>query len=127
MTERRIAALDAVADFVAIVVFAAIGRRSHGEATAVSGVVEVAWPFLAAAAIGWLVGRVWRASGSIRSGVVVWLSTVALGMVLRHTVADRGTALAFVAVTSAFLGLLIVGRRVVVTAVRRRFARGSRD
>jgi hypothetical protein len=54
--------------------------------------------------------------------VIVWLVTVALGMVLRHTLFDRGTALAFIIVATISLGLLLLGWRAVAA---RLIGRGS--
>ena len=46
--------LPALLDAVLVLVFAAIGRRSHAEGLTVGGVLETAWPFLAGAAGGWV-------------------------------------------------------------------------
>jgi hypothetical protein len=120
MSNRRAVVVNAALDAASIVGFAAIGRRNHGEATTLGGIVEVAWPFLAAAAFGWAAGRVWRAPGAVRCGLVVWVVTVVLGMGLRHVVAGRGTAAPFVVVATIFLGLVLVVRRGVVALVARR-------
>ena len=56
---------------------------------------------------------------SLSSGLVVWISTVALGMAFR-VVAGQGTAVAFVFVALGFLGLTMLGWRVVVLGIRRR-------
>jgi hypothetical protein len=58
----------------------------------------------------------------IPTGAGVWLATVAGGQVLR-VVSGQGTELAFIAVSAAFLGLFLLGWRVVaarVPAVRSR-------
>ncbi len=48
------------------------------------------------------------------TGVVIWLTTVIAGMLLRRFVFDRGTALPFIIVATLFTGFFLVGWRVVV-------------
>jgi len=109
-TQRQIA-LAATLDVVAIVAFVAIGRRTHDEGNALSGLVRVAAPFLIGLAVGWVVARAWKAPTSTTTGMVVWPVTVTVGMVLRRFLFDDGTALPFIIVASAFTGLLLVGWR----------------
>ena len=79
---RRVAATAAL-DVAAVVVFVVLGRRSHHEdGSWIAGTVRVAAPFLIALAAGWLLARAWRAPFALVTGVVVWLVTVALGMVV---------------------------------------------
>ena len=102
-----------VLDAALIVAFAALGRRSHEEATGAGAILEVAAPFLIALVVGWLVARAWRTPLAPATGVVVWLVTVALGMALRSLVFDRGIAPTFIAVALLTLGLLLVGWRLL--------------
>lgn len=112
-------------DLVSILVFVALGRRSHDEGSAISGTLEVAAPFVLAAAVGWVVLRVWRRPvAPWETGVPLWLVTVAGGMVLRRFVFDRGTALPFVIVATGMLGALLLGWRAV--AARREGRPGAR-
>ena len=68
------------------------------------GITSTAWPFLSGLAIGWGAVAARRLRGpSLYSGVVVCISTVAVGMVLR-VVSGQGTAFAFVLVALGFLG-----------------------
>jgi len=98
----------------------AIGRAAHAHGLTVVGLASTAWPFLAALAAGWLILAVARRDGmTLSSGLVVWISTVALGMVFR-VVAGQGTAVAFVFVALGFLGLTMLGWRVVALGIRRR-------
>lgn len=109
----RHAVLAAVADVVAIIVFVAIGRRSHEEGSAISGVLTVAAPFLIALAVGWVASRAWAHPMQVASAFVIWPVTVVVGMVLRNLVFDRGTALPFIIVATAVTGVLLVGWRMV--------------
>ncbi|HEX3565474.1 MAG TPA: DUF3054 domain-containing protein [Acidimicrobiales bacterium] len=106
-------------DLVMVLVFVAIGRAAHAHGLTVAGLASTAWPFLAALAVGWLIVSVGRRDGrTLPSGLVVWISTVALGMALR-VVAGQGTAVAFVFLALGFLGLTMLGWRVVVLGIRR--------
>jgi Protein of unknown function (DUF3054) len=120
----RIAVRAAVLDAASVLVFVIIGRANHGDGEAVAGVASTAWPFLAGLAVGWLAARAWRRpAGLWPSGVTAWLGTVAVGMLLR-VLAGQGTALSFIVVALVFLGLFLLGWRLLA----RFFAasRGSR-
>ena len=102
--------------------FVTIGRASHDAAggESVGGIASTAWPFLAGLALGWLVTRAWRRPLALRpSGAGAWLGAAGLGMVLR-VVAGQGTAAAFVGVALAFLGLFLLGWRLVARVLVRR-------
>jgi hypothetical protein len=104
----RAAAFDAIA----ILAFVAIGRRSHAETgSVIGGIASVSTPFLIGLAVGWAVARAWRHPAEPATGIVIWLVTVAAGMVLRHWAFDRGTAVPFIIVATLFTGLLLVGWR----------------
>ena len=117
----RLLPIAVAVDTAIVVAFVAIGRRNHDRDDAVAGLVSTAAPFLIALAIAWLVWRVWVRPTSIASGVEVWLTTLALGMVLRRFVFDDGTAASFVVVAAVFLSLLL-DWRLVTHLVRRRRA-----
>ena len=73
-------------DVAAVLVFCAIGRRSHDEGLSVTSIAETAWPFLTGTAVGWLLARGWqRPTALVPTGVVVWVCTVAVGMALRRS------------------------------------------
>lgn len=111
---RKAAVFAAVADVVSIVVFVALGRKSHDEGgNIVVGTLKVAAPFLIALALGWLAARAWHHPTAPTSGMTIWVVTIVGGMLLRHFVFDRGTALAFIIVASAFTLLFLVGWRYV--------------
>lgn len=112
-TPRRIA-IAATIDVVAILLFVAIGRRSHDEGGSVVGeALRVAVPFLLGLAVGWVAARAWKAPVAVASGIVIWLGTIVVGMLLRRFVFDRGIALPFIIVASLFTLLFLVGWRVV--------------
>jgi peptidoglycan/LPS O-acetylase OafA/YrhL len=120
----RVVVLAAVLDLVLVLAFVVIGRRSHDESNAVLGLFTTLWPFLAGAVIGWVVARAWRAPLRIRwTGVIVWVSTVLFGMLLR-IVSAQGVEWSFVAVATIVLGVFLVGWRAVALLVVR--ARKSR-
>ena len=100
-------------DVVAVLLFATIGRASHAEGVTLRGVVLVAWPFLAALALGWLLART-RGDWPVRvpGSPVVWLTTVVLGLALR-VATGGGFAWSFGVVTLVVLGLFLVGWRCV--------------
>ena len=113
----RIAVRAAVLDVAAVLVFVVIGRANHGHGEAVAGVASTAWPFLAGLAVGWLAARAWRRpAGLWPSGVAAWLGTVAVGMALR-VLAGQGTALSFIVVALVFLGLFLLGWRLLARFV----------
>jgi hypothetical protein len=106
-----------VIDVCVVLVFVAIGRASHAETGGLAGLARTAWPFLAGLAIGELATRSWRRPAAFTpTGVGVWLCTVAVGMMLR-VVAGQGTAVAFIGVALAFLGLFLLGWRVAAAQV----------
>ncbi|MFC0316435.1 DUF3054 domain-containing protein [Gordonia phosphorivorans] len=111
-------AFAALADFVAVIVFAAVGRSSHAEALSPSGVWETAWPFLVGAAVGWLiVGLLRRTPVALApGGVIIWISTVVVGMVVRWAT-DSGTATAFIIVATVSTALLLLGWRLIARIV----------
>jgi hypothetical protein len=111
----RRAALAALADVAAIIVFVAIGRRNHHEGTAVDGIATVAAPFLIALLVGWIAARAWARPIEVEAAFVIWPITVALGMVLRNLVFDRGTALPFIVVATLVTGVFLIGWRMIAT------------
>lgn len=106
--------LPAVLDVLLVVVFAALGRRSHAEGLDAAGVLRTALPFVVGTAGGWLLASVTLGGGprTLAFGAVVVVSTVVVGMLLR-AVAAQGTALPFVAVATVTLGALLLGWRLL--------------
>ena len=117
---QRTVITTAVVDVVAVVVFVAIGRRNHNEGTALSGIIGVAAPFLIALGISWIGLRTWREPFNRASLVATWIITVAIGLLLRRLVFDRGIAIAFIIVATITLGVLLgLGRLLSQRLVRR--------
>ncbi|WP_169797267.1 DUF3054 domain-containing protein [Janibacter limosus] len=117
----RRTAIAAGLDVLVVAVFTLIGRRTHAEPLDPAGWWETAWPFLAGLAIGWTVvalsSRTWPTR--LWHGATVWIATVFGGMALRDMV-GQGTALPFVIVATLFLGVTLVGWRLVLWALDRR-------
>ncbi|SFR73308.1 Protein of unknown function [Agromyces sp. CF514] len=121
----QVVALAAALDAALVVVFAVIGRSSHAEGLDLAGVWGTAWPFLVGAAVGWLVVRAWRAPFAVwPTGVVIWLSTVVVGMLLRLA-SGQGTAVAFIVVATVTLAVLLLGWRAIALLVVRARRRGG--
>lgn len=108
-------------DLALVVGFAALGRASHNDTVDLSGVLQTAWPFLIGATVGWVVAwRVYRRPPlSAHDGMLVWLLTVAVGMLVR-VLAGGGTAVAFITVALVTTGVLMLGWRFVADYVVRR-------
>jgi hypothetical protein len=108
-------------DVIGVLVFCAVGRRSHAEGLTITGVAETAWPFLTGTAVGWLASRAWRQPTAVApTGVIVWLSTVIVGMLLRKA-SSAGVAPSFVVVASTVTAVLLLGWRAAAgLSLRRR-------
>ncbi len=105
--------LAVLLDCCCVLVFVIIGRASHTKGESLAGIASTAWPFLAGLAGGWLAARAWRRPYALApAGVGAWLGAVALGMALR-VVSGQGTAVAFVVVALVFLGLFLLGWRLL--------------
>ncbi len=114
-------AFAALADTVAIVVFATIGRASHEHGMSVAGVAQTAAPFLVGAALGWVACLAMRrrAPLSVGDGLVVWAGTLVGGVLLRR-VTGQGTAPSFIVVAGLVTGAFLLGWRAVRAAAARR-------
>jgi hypothetical protein len=110
-----------LADVVGVLVFCAVGRRSHAEGITVAGVAATAWPFLTGTVVGWLASRGWRRPTAIApTGLTVWLCTVVVGMLLRR-LTGAGVAASFVVVASTVTAVVLLGWRAAAgLALRRR-------
>lgn len=103
-----------VMDVIGVLAFCALGRRSHAEGVTVTGVAATAWPFLTGTVLGWLASRGWRRpTVVVPTGLVVWLCTVVVGMVLRKA-SSAGVAASFVVVAASVTAVLLLGWRAAV-------------
>jgi hypothetical protein len=112
------------ADVICILVFAIVGRSSHGETTDLLGVLGTAWPFLTGYVLGLALARSWRHPVARPSALILWASTVAVGMALR-VLTGAGVQLSFVVVTAVVLGVLLLGWRGLWTLAARARARSG--
>ncbi|ADG76993.1 DUF3054 domain-containing protein [Tsukamurella paurometabola] len=129
----------AVIDALLVVLFASIGRFNHGESLSPAGVAETSWPFLLALAVGWAFAYVLSAirghepgraqtfsPGRIfPEGVIIWVSTVAVGMTARGLLTEDGVQVSFVIVTAIVLGIFLLGWRAIAQVVLARRARSA--
>ncbi|GGL11787.1 hypothetical protein JOE58_000099 [Curtobacterium luteum] len=134
MSTRTWGWLAAVVDVVLVVLFALIGRSSHGEANTAGALWTTAYPFLAGWAIGYVSSGAWgRPLRTWPTGVVVWVLTVFVGLAIRVAtgqgdVDGNPLPISFVIVATIVLGVFLVGWRAVVRLVQRTAAarRGRR-
>ena len=118
----RSARVAVVLDVCCVLVFVVIGRASHTKGESLAGIASTSWPFLCGLAAGWVASRAWRRPLALRpAGLAVWLCTVALGMILR-VVSGQGTAVAFIIVALVFLGLFLLGWRLLARFLTRQRA-----
>lgn len=111
-----------VLDVVWIVLFAVLGRRSHGADTALMGVVQTAGPFLAGYLVALLALRLPRAPTALGRGAAAVAITLILGMAIRTVLYGRIPDPAFIAVATGMLVLGMIGWRLIVRLVERRRA-----
>ena len=100
-------------DACCVLLFVVIGRASHAKGETLAGIASTAWPFLTALAVGWVVSRGWRKPlALLPTGVTAWLVTVMIGMAARAA-SGQPTPAAFIIVALAFLGLFLLGWRIL--------------
>lgn len=109
-----------IVDAVFVLVFAAIGRASHDENPL--GFLITAWPFLVALVVGHalaaLVPARPRRPWSLGWGLIVWVVTVAGGMLLRLATGDTAET-PFIVVATLVLAAMLLGWRLVALLARR--------
>ncbi|MFC3299213.1 DUF3054 domain-containing protein [Arthrobacter agilis] len=110
----------AAVDVLLILVFAASGRRTHEHGVTIAGVLDTAWPFIAAYVLAALLLQAWRSPSAVwPTGVVLGLATVGGGLGVR-AVSGAGVALSFQVVTLLVLGVFLLAPRAVALTLRRR-------
>lgn len=124
-------AIALVVDVALVLLFAAIGRGSHGESV-LGGLAGTAWPFLLGLGTGWLValavGRTARRGVDPRrlvpEGLLIWGGTLVVGMLAR-VVAGQGTAPSFIIVAGVVLAAFLLGWRALARLGWSSFRRDS--
>lgn len=108
-------------DVVLVVVFSTFGRGAHSEGLGAAQVWGTAWPFLIGLAVGWLVVLTTRrAPAAVSSGVLLWLCTLVVGMVIRGVGDGRVPHWSFIIVAGVVTAVFLIGWRAVRAAVVRR-------
>ncbi|MEV6431395.1 DUF3054 domain-containing protein [Nocardia sp. NPDC051463] len=116
-------------DALLVILFCAIGRRSHDEAV-LTGLLKTLWPFAIGLVIGWVLAVVvssrrfseakpaapFDGTALWPTGILVWLGTLGGGMLLR-VVSGQGTAVSFVLVAATVLALFLLGWRAAIKAL----------
>lgn len=100
-------------DVALVVLFVFIGTRNHNTDDNAAGIASTVAPFLIGLIVGWVGTRAWKTPVAVSTGIAIWISTVAIGMLLRNFAWDRGTAGAFIIVATIFNAFTLVGWRVV--------------
>lgn len=125
MTQRTWGWTAAVIDVVLIVLFAVIGRSSHGESNTLFALWTTAYPFLAGWAIAYVTSGAW--SRPLRfwpTGIVAWILTVFVGMAIRVAtgqgdVDGNPLPISFVIVATIVLGAFLLGWRAIARGIIR--------
>ncbi|WP_219417884.1 DUF3054 domain-containing protein [Pseudonocardia nigra] len=121
MSSRRIPVLALVADVVAVVVFAAIGRMNHSASDDLLGLAGTAAPFLVGLVAAWATPVVRAQPAGLKAGSVVLAGTVVIGLAVRAGFTGR-LPLSFALVTAVALAVLLLGWRGLSLLVSRRTA-----
>ena len=117
--------LAAAADAVAVVVFAAVGRLSHGEADDLLG-LSPPRPRSGRLVAAWATPAVRREPAGRRAGAVVVVCTAGIGLLLRAGFLGR-LPLSFALVATVSLAVLMLGwRGLAVARVARTAHRAAR-
>ena len=103
-----------VFDALCVLLMVVIGTRNHETDTGVTGILFVAAPFWIALSLAHLAPLLQRKNRKDTNTFVVWGYTVAMGMLLRNMVFNRGTAVAFIIVATVFLGITMFGWRAFI-------------
>jgi hypothetical protein len=112
-----------VLDLALVTGFTMVGRLIHGYDLGFAGVAHTAWPFVAAALLGWVVSLAWRRPLAIlRSAIPVWVVTIGVGMLLR-VASGESAALPFIIVATVFVGAVLLGWRAIARPLVMRAAR----
>jgi Protein of unknown function (DUF3054) len=114
----RITLLAATADAVAVMVFAAVGRLSHGDADDLLGLLGTALPFGIGLVAAWATPVVRRDPAALRAGAVAVVCAAGIGLLLRFGFVGR-LPLSFAVVATVSLAVLLLGWRGLAALVSR--------
>ncbi|WP_022872593.1 DUF3054 domain-containing protein [Nesterenkonia alba] len=107
-------------DAVLVVIFAALGNRSHQTGLAPVDIVSTAWPFLVGLVAAWWLSFTWKHPLNLwPCGVFTVLVTVAVGMMLRYFLTDGGVQLSFIGVATGTLLVFLLGSRLLLLGLVR--------
>lgn len=108
-----------VFDAVGLLVFAVFGAMAHDRGVSLGTIASIVWPFAVGALLGWILVRTLsgRWAVDLGAGVTVWLLTLVVGMLLRWVTGDDAPAPSFILVATGATALLMLGWRVLVSAV----------
>lgn len=106
-------------DMAVALVFAIIGRASHGSELSLTGIAQTAWPFVVAAIAGSLLAWRFGRDSWWQAGLIAWAVTLLGGVGLR-LLGGETAQLPFVVVTAAVLALLLFGWRAIAAIPSRR-------
>ena len=99
--------------------FSSAGRATPKTSTR-SDTLDTLWPFLAGLVLGWVLTFAWlRPLAILWPGMPIWIITVAAGMLFRAS-AGQGVDFSFVVVATVFLGIFLVGWRLIAMPIARR-------
>ena len=107
-SSSRISLLAAAADAVAVVVFAAVGRLSHGEPDDLLGLVVTAAPFGVGLVAAWATPVVRREPAAWKAGFVTLVCVAVIGLLIAG--ATLGTAASPLGPYRAAGSVLLLGR-----------------
>lgn len=107
-------------DALMVAAYTLASRRSRDEEMTLWGLWISGWPFWTALLVAWLLMLQWKNVLSAYRAVGVWLVTCVLGLLLRSLFTDGSVPWALVVSTTAVLGYLLLGWRLLVFLVRSR-------
>lgn len=106
-------------DLILLAIFALTGRLSHRLEISFAGMFETAWPFVVGLVLAWILFRVYRDPASLGKGVLVWLTTAVVGLLLRHIFISSVTSILFVIISIITTGVMLLIWRFVVFGFRK--------
>lgn len=123
MGRMKISRTTAIAmDTLAIAVFALLARIAHQTDEMplnLTGWLSTLWPFLVGVALAWVIVTFAGKAEGARSGVLIWLITVATGLTIWGMKNQQLPHWSFIVVASVMSALLMLGWRGVARLIKR--------